>query len=535
MSKRRHIKEAPKQSIDTNILHNRTIDTSRYVNDILSLSQEYRDITQDKIKVLDSIDSEIYSRVRRDVESVDWDSLEKDIASNSSIYNQMRAIVPVFIGFQNLAIMSTIPVISRVIEIKPRASVKNGWKIVGQSDDARVDRLIELKEETDEKYNIANICKEVLRKSLIYGGCYVYYDIFGLNAEQPYNDEAILQGFYQGIKILDPQRVVPIITDDSVNPLSNYYYEPRYYSIINTPYHMVDASNILKIVPEPVEPILRPTYRYFGQSVVQSIYPYAQSVIDSLMEVPQLLKTKRLNVFKTNTVQMFETQQAFSERMRIMSLTRNNYGQCVIHNGGGDPSLAEDIQQLDTSLSEVAVVIEKLIDSLGMISGTPVTKITGNLNKGGLGNTGEFDLETWHESVREIQQFLLPVLYRHYDAVYRSYTGEEPPSYTIEFESVNDTTPEEIAQIRNMNADYLQKLSGSGIITDVESRQFLQQEKLSGFNSIDPEALDDIDSPLDDVLGAYTYGEEAEIQEATGTRDKQDDSEQVPEEFTRNI
>lgn len=532
MSKRRHIKEPPKQSIDTNIFQNRQLDISRYVNDVLALSESYRDITQDKMRVMDGIESEIYTRVRRDVEAVDWGALENEIARNNTIYNQMRSIVPVFIGFQNLAIMSTIPVISRVIEIKPRASIKNGWKIVGQSDDIKVDRLIELKEETDKKYNIANICKEILRKSLIYGGCYVYYDIFGLDVEQPYNDEAVLQGFYQGIKILDPQRVVPIITDDSINPLSDYYYEPRYYSIVNTPYNMVDGSNILKIVPEPVEPILRPTYRYFGQSVVQNIYPYAQAVIDSLMEVPQLLKTKRLNVFKTNTVQMFETQQAFTERMRIMNLTRNNYGQCVIHNGGGDPSLAEDLQQLDTSLSEVAVVIEKLIDSLGMISGTPVTKITGNLNKGGLGNTGEFDLETWHESVREIQQFLLPVLYRHYDAVYRSYTGEEPPSYTIEFESVNDTTPEEIAQIRNMNADYLQKLAGSGIITDVESRQFLQQEKLSGFNSIDPDALDDIDSPLDDVLGEYRHAEETEVQEAPSPWDKQEHSEQVQEEYT---
>lgn len=529
MSKKKHIKEAPKANIDSSILGNRTLDVSKYLSDIISLSVDYRDITQDRIKVMDGLESEIYSRVHRSVEAVDWEALENEIGCNNNIYNTMRAITPVFIGFQNLAIMSTIPVISIVLDIKPKASVKNGWKIVGTSDDDRVDRLIELKEETDEKYDIANKCKEILRKAFIYGGCYVYYDIFGINLEEPYNDEAILKGFYQGIKLLDPQRVVPIITEDSVNPLSNYYYEPRYYSIVNTPHNFVDASNLLKIVPTPVEPILRPTYRYFGQSMVQNIYPYSQAVIDSFMEVPQLLKTKRLNVFKTDTVRMFETQQAFSERMKVMLLTRNNYGQCVIHNGGGDPTLAEEIQQLDTSLSEVAVVIEKLIDSLGMISGTPVTKITGNLNKGGLGNTGEFDLETWHESVREIQKFLLPVLYRHYDAVYRSYTGEEPPSYTIEFESVNDTSPEEVANIRNLNADYLQKLSGSGLITDTEGRQFLQQEKLSGFNSIDPEAIDDLDSPLDDVLGGIGVDEQedTEIQEDTSYRDKQDDSEQV--------
>ena len=432
-------------------------------------------------------------------------------------YNDLNNLVPVFLGFQYLGIASQIPVISSSINILPRASVKEWVKLVSTNDNEDTNLLKSRQDAIDKKYKIKQKVKNYLKDALQYGGALMYFNVEGQNEnmERPFNPDAVTSKSFKDCVNIDIQRAIALVDETLTDPLSEWYYEPKLYNIISgSGNYVVHASYFAKCVPEPVMPTLKPTFRYFGLSTTQKMLPYARDNIAAFLEMSQLLKTKRHKIFGINTEQLFQDEKEYTARIGIMQEEQNNYNITTIYNGGGEEALKETFTHVDTSLADVPSVVDKTFEICASVAGIPVTKILGTLNRGGLGNSGEFDINTWHEVVSEFQESnMREVIELFYKVAFKSEYDIDIKDIQVVFNPIDEISQKDVADIESIKANVVNSLLMSGAITAKEARAYLQTSQDTGFNDLDPNALDDlgetnIETDTEQYSDEYTDGEE---------------------------
>lgn len=419
-------------------------------------------------------------------------NVTNNYANIAEYYQYLHNILPAFLGFQFLSVAMQIPIISNACNILPRACVKN-WVTLVSSSEEDTKTLQTMQEAIDKKYKIKQKVKNHLKNALSYGGSLLFFDIEGQDKSFPLNIDSITQNSLRGVREIDVIMAVPLLNEEANNALSEWYFEPYAWQIMGSGNeNKVHHSFLSKCVPEPVAPYLKPTYRYFGLSVTQKLLPYAMDNVFICKELQQLLKTKRQKVLATDTSAFLENEQEMRERLTAMTYLQNNYNLTLISNGCGSVEMKDELFQLDTSLADVTAVVDKSFEICSSIANIPFSKLLGTMSKGGLGSTGEFDLNTWHESVSEFQESnMRELLEQFYKIAFKS-EFDFDCDFEVVFNPIDEVSQKETAEIRSLNNATLQALVTTGIITIEEARIFLLNDKESGFNDLPADAIDEL-------------------------------------------
>lgn len=396
-----------------------------------------------------------------------------------------------FIGYQMCAFIAQQWLVDKACRMPAEDATRNGWKVTfNQADDFDDVDVIKRISELDKEYRIVKNARELIQFKRVFGVRIVLFKVKSDDPEyyqKPFNIDGVNPYSYQGIAQIDPYWCVPELgATDTQDPASINYFEPEYWTIGGVKYH---RSHLIVVRHSEVADILKPSYLYGGVSLVQQIYERAYAAERSANEAPQLLMTKRMNVVKTDLMEMLANPQKFADRALLQTQMRDNYGVRFI----GDE---EEYTQHETSLADVDSVIMTQYQLVSAVSGVPATLLLGTSPKG-FQSTGEHELRSYNRTLASMQEHdVLPLLERHYQLLLKSEIQPETGlrlKPEVVFNPIYEPSDKEVAEINQMKAQTYATLSQTGAIDGREIADALVKDERSGFEGIDPDQVEELE------------------------------------------
>jgi uncharacterized protein len=382
-----------------------------------------------------------------------------------------------FIGYQACAIIAQHWLVNKACSLPAKDAIRKGWEITVNDGSEVKGSDIEFLKKLDKEFKIKEQLHNFVKFGRVFGIRIAMFKIKGFtneDYEKPFNIDGIKQNSYEGIVQIDPIWITPLLTSENAsNPTSLHFYEPTYWQVSGMKIH---KSHLVIMKTEEVSDILKPTYLYGGLSVPQKIMERVYAAERSANEAPLLLMTKRLNILKINTEEAMTDMGKFIDKLNEQIMYRDNYGVNVI----GDE---EEVQQLETTLSDVDAVIGSQYELVSAITNIPIYKLLGKSLKGFSG--GETEESSYHEELENIQDYdMTPLLDRHYQLLIKSELKQDF-EITINWNPLDAVTEKEQAEINKTKADTDAIYVNSGIIGQNEVREKLINNADSGYNGLE--------------------------------------------------
>ena len=387
-----------------------------------------------------------------------------------------------FIGWQTSAMLSQNWLINKACTMPAEDASRHGYDVTVNDGIKVAPEVLEFIRQRDKDYKILPNCVEFVRMGRIFG---IRIALFLVDSpdpeyyEKPFNIDGVRAGSYRGISQIDPYWLAPLLSyETSTNIENKNFYEPTWWLMNGKRYHV---SHLCIYKTCEVPDILKSTYIYGGIPVPQWIAERVYAAEKMANEAPLLALTKRLYTLKLDLTQAAANQEALSAHLTAMSQMRDNYGVQTI-------GLEDEVQQFDTSLSDVDIVTMTEYQLVAAAAEVPATKLLGTSPKG-FNATGEFDAKSYHQKLTSIQQHgLSPLVERHHLLLIKS---EVIPKFGTQFKTeikwnpVDEPTALEAADINLKKAQTDAQHSGAGAIDGVDIRNRLIVDKTSGYNGIE--------------------------------------------------
>ena len=178
----------------------------------------------------------------------------------------------------------------------------------------------------------------------------------------------------------------------------------------------------------------------------------------------------------------------FEDKLKALLEARNNYGVYLT-------DINQTVQQIETSLMEFPELISTQYLLIAGIAEIPYTKFLGTTPKG-FNATGEYEMKSYIQMLKSIQEKFMPLIRRHIDLLSMSLYGEKQ-DITFKFNEIDMPTEQENAQVNAVQTQTLNSLLESGIVSSEEARKWLKMDENSGFGWIDDELPDDLQMQKD--------------------------------------
>lgn len=409
-----------------------------------------------------------------------------------------------FIGFQACAILCQNWLINKACTLPSKDAIRPDYDLsyVTTDDIEEVDKdfLAKIKDESNDLkgFNIRKVCRTFSEKKRQFGQVLLYPIVEGVDYSLPFNLDAIQENSYKGMAVVDPIWYEPILDNDSAwNPASLRFNKPTYFSVKGANSLKLHHSWCIFGTTAEVPDILKPTYYWGGFPIPQLIYERVYAAEKTANEAPMLAMSKRLTIADINIKSYLTNQEAVQKELTALSQMRDNWGVVIKRPG-------ENIQQIDTSLTDFDSVIMTQYQLVSAASCVPATKLLETQPKG-FNSTGDYEDDQYKLLLTSIQEDdYVPILDLHYALLSKSKYGIVR-DYTVNFKEIDVPTEKERAEINGIKAQTLSTYLQSGIITEEEARDNLIKDPDSGFNDI-------TDELPDEDLG---FGEEETVDEIT--------------------
>jgi uncharacterized protein len=392
-----------------------------------------------------------------------------------------------FIGHQACAIIAQHWLVDKICRTPARDAIRQGYEIVNDIGEDELDNdVLAAYARYDKLFKIEKQLLEFASKGRIFGIRIAIPIIRSADPdyyEKPFNPLGVRPGSFRGWTQVDPYWTSPILDANAASrPDAPDFYEPTWWLINGKRYHRTHLA--IFRTTEPVD-LLKPSYLYSGIPIPQKIMERVYAAERTGNEAPLLALTKRLYTYKVDDVEaLMANKEKFDESMAFATEARDNYGSRII---GKD----DDVQQFDTSLADLAVVIEGQYKLACAAGDAPVNKIMGT-SVGGLSSEGGYDQASYGETLESIQTHdLQPFLERHHLLVKLSYIVPKfgdlgKVNTAISWMPIDSPTALEYAQINKTNADADLALVQTGAISDADVNERLRNDKNSGYRTIRP-------------------------------------------------
>jgi len=401
-----------------------------------------------------------------------------------------------FIGYQLCALMAQHWLINKACLIPARDAIRKGYKFTVNDGSDVGPEVLDAINRANKRYRLNRSLVEYVKMGRVFGIRIALFLIDSTDPDfyvKPFNADAITAGSYRGISQIDPYWCVPELTSVSAsNPASIDFYEPTYWIINNKRYH---KSHLVIMRGPEVGDILKPSYLYGGLSVPQMIYERVYAAERTANEAPQLALTKRAMVFYTDAAKALGNQGLFEQRLATWAAYRDNFGVKVADKE------ADQIEQHDTSLSELDAVIMTQYQIVAAAANVPATKLLGTTPKG-FNSTGEFESDSYHEELESIQvNDMEPLIDRHMVCLIRSDIaprfGIAPFAVECAFEPLDSLSSEAAATVNKLKAETDQLYVQMGALDGSEVRARISADEASGHNGLP--TLEDLDNASEET------------------------------------
>jgi len=388
-----------------------------------------------------------------------------------------------FIGYQACAMLAQNWLISKACSVPPKDAVRKGYEItINNGTDVDPEIIDEIKQLNKHKYKLNKNLVELGKFTRVFGVRIAIFKVEStdpLYYEKPFNIDGVTPGSYQGISQVDPYWCVPTFEGNEVSDTSAIdFYEPTYWTINGKKYH---KSHLILNRTDELADILKPTYLYGGIPLPQKIYERVYSAEATANEAPQLAKTKRMTVYKTDIAAALANQQVTEGKLYEWAYYRDNFGIKLVD------KVDEDIAQFDTALGDLDAIIMTQYQLVASIANTPATKLLGTTPKG-FNSTGEYEEANYREELESIQDNeYSPLIERHHQLVCKSDLnkkyGLEIETTTV-FNPLDSLTELEQADVNLKKSQTDQAYVNMGAIDGLDVREKITADENSGYNGL---------------------------------------------------
>lgn len=405
-----------------------------------------------------------------------------------------------FIGYQLCALLAQNWLVSKACLMPAKDATRNGYEIT-VNDGTEVDAaVLDAIREKDVEYRLNHNLIEFVQMGRVFGIRIAMFVVESSDPDyykNPFNPDGIEPNSYKGIAQIDPYWITPQLDAEAAgNPASINFYEPTWWVVNGKPIH---RTHLVIFRTEEVADVLKPSYIYGGVSVPQKIAERVYAAERVANEAPILAMTKRTDVVKADLTQATAEYDGFVERINQWVFNRDNYGVKFL-------GLDEEMQQFDTSLSDIDDVIMTQYQLVAAASNVPATKLLGSSPKG-FNATGESEEANYHEELESIQSHdLTPLIQRHHLLLIRSEICHQfniaPFHTTIAWNELDAMTAKEQSELNRSNADAGKLLVESGAISPDEERQRVISDPNSGYAGLQASDIPDDGYVFSDPDGA---------------------------------
>ena len=363
-----------------------------------------------------------------------------------------------------------------VVEAKAKYAMASNWKVEINDREIENDVLTKLIS-YDVKYNLRYHLKKYLINLSIYGISHLLFK----NKNDNYLEPNLFYDDFAGLKNIEYPFIFPYLTNAITNnPLSNWFYKPKYWRIFNN--RIVHSKNMITHTINDVPDIQKPYYLYSGISDIQKVLNNVFFAAKSDNELALILRTMRLinlEIPASGGGSILE-DSSFINRIKDINTLMDNYGVLPTL---GDESLS--IKQ--TGLNGVTTLAKSAYQNVGKVIGIPYPYLFSESPENASSESGKIETQTLSVTVETVRaEHLTPVLQRFYASVWNTYIDKKQPikpdDVSIMYEEMERPSQFEDAQAGSVKAQTYTALKDSGILHPVELANIIYNDRKSKIN-----------------------------------------------------
>lgn len=386
-------------------------------------------------------------------------------------------------------------VVGQAVDVVAEDMTREGIDLKGDIDPDDIERMAkEL-----ERLRIWDHLCDTIKWGRLYGGAVAVMLIDGQRASTPLNMDSINKGQFKGLLVLDRWQLQPDL-QDLVTELGPDLGMPKYYDVIigakGLAGQRIHYSRVVRIDGVDLPFWQSQAENLWGQSVIERLFDRLTAFDSTTTGAAQLVYKAHLRTYKVPGLRKIIATggpafNALIKQMEQIRLWQSNEGMTVMD--GEDTYEAH--QYNFSGLSDILLQFgQQLSGALGI----PLVRLFGQ-SPAGLNSTGESDLTTYYDNIKQQQERRLrSPLTKLYGVLSRSVLGKPlPDNFSLDFTSLWQMSDKEKAEIASSITSTVIEAHDAGMIDRKTALKELRQssEATGIWSNITDE---DIDQAADD-------------------------------------
>lgn len=393
----------------------------------------------------------------------------------------------------------------QVIDAVAEDMTREGVSI--ESDD-KPDKQLELEKDVSRLQVWPKLC-ESIKWARLYGGAIAMILIDGQDPSTPLREDSIGEGQFKGLLPLDRWAVQPTL-EDLVTEFGPDLGKPKYYDLLpdsgtGLTRMRIHHSRVIRLEGIELPYWQRISENYWGQSVLERLWDRLVAFDSATAGTAQLVYKAHLRTYKVENLREIiaaggPALDGLVKQIDMIRRFQSNEGMTLMDK-------EDEFEAHQYTFSGLDNVLLQMGQQLSGATGIPLVRLFGQ-SPAGLNATGESDLRTYYDNVKQQQESRLrPGTEKVYRIAYRSKFGKEPgKTFAIGFRPLWQMSDEQRANVTAAVTSAVTGAFDSHIIDRATAlRELKQLAPVTGaFSNIDDKAIKEAESdppPSPESLG----------------------------------
>jgi phage-related protein (TIGR01555 family) len=378
-------------------------------------------------------------------------------------------------------------------------------------------------------WNIWNDINSVIKWARLYGGCIGVLMIKGQDPSTPYRPETVGRDMFKGLLVLDRWMVEPSL-ENLVKEMGPDMGLPKFYNVTADapalPRMKVHYSRIFRLEGIKLPYWQRIAENLWGLSVIERLYDRMVAFDSTTTGAAQLVYKAYLRTYGIKNLRSILStggpgEQALLKQVAFMRATQSNEGITLVDS----EDTFEGLQYTFGGLSDILLQFGQQLAGALQI---PLVRLFGQ-SPAGLNSTGESDLRTYYDGIKQQQEATLRV---PVTKIYRALAASEgiklSEGFIVNFNPLWQLTETEKADVAEKVEGLVDNAFASGTIGRKTALEELRQSsRLTGYfsNITDEdieEAEEELPPALEEAMGMAAGGPQSATEALLGPKQSQD-------------
>ncbi len=324
-----------------------------------------------------------------------------------------------------------------------------------------------LVEGLEDVFRVKAKVKEATWKARLYGGSAILIGAGRDDLDQPLDPRSIGKGDLRYLTVITRKDIIAGLAD--IDPRSPRYGLPIDYQF------STNTGEVLRVHPRRLvefrgEPLpsqfLAGSGQYgWGDSILQSVYMACQHLDMTMANIASLVFDAKTDVIKIKDLSNQITDPTYEAmlytRFATARMLKGNNGVLILD---GD----EEYISKHYAFGGLYDIADRFMQVASGAADIPLTRLLGT-SPGGLNSTGEGDLNNYYDRVQAMQTLEIePAMTVLDEVLIRSALGDWPEDVTYDWRPLKQMTESQISEIRNRDADTINKLATADLFNPDE-------------------------------------------------------------------